>query len=815
MKILKTVLIAVFTLSIVFASAQTPRGPRFNADKAYDSGDYYDAITLYKKAFTKEKDKKKRAEIVYRIAECYHKVIDFKNEELWYAKAIKQGYKGPDAIVKLADALKYNGKYPDAITRYTEYKKAMPTDPRGDAGITSSEQAQKWKDHPTRYRVDNLSALNTRYSDFGATYSNKDYRHIIYTSSRAESMGKDDDGGTGEKFQDLFEASVDKKGKWSAPKPLLEPINTTTNDGAAALNMKGQDMYYTRCEFEKGKMGMCEIYFAKRKGQTWDEPKLVSLTTDSAVVAQPALSPDEQTLYFVSNMEGGQGGYDIWMSKWDKAGKKWGAPSNLGNKINTDQDEMFPFMAYDGELYFASKGHVGMGGLDIFRTKMAGSSWEDPVNLKYPVNSSADDFAFVSDTTGEAGFLSSNREGGKGSDDIYTWKLAPLLFTVQGKVYDADTKEPIAGTKIELFASDGSNIPFTVEKLGTYKFNLKPETDYKIVATSPNYLSKQYELSTKGLEQSKDFIGDFDFALSSTLKAIDLSSAIFYDLGKWTLRPESKAALDELVKTMNDNPTIVIELGSHTDSRPIPMSNDTLSQRRAESVVNYLIEKGISPERVSAKGYGQRVPRTLTKDIGHFKQGDVLTDAFISKLKTNALKEEAHQLNRRTEFKVLRTNYIKGQETEIKKPMIQIVDSASLNQPEPVQEQPKPVAADTTATKKLEPMTPKKTGPGEIYTAQKKDTYSSVAKKYGIDVKTLKTINGIKSEQIYEGMELKVEPDADYSDFDKKFYTLEKEDKKWKELAKKFNMKDKDLKKLNPEIDEDQFRAGKRIRIAK
>jgi peptidoglycan-associated lipoprotein len=812
MKILKSFFTITLILAVQFVFAQQMHGVKAQADKAFDSGDYYDAVTLYKKAFTKEKDKKKKAEIVFRVAECYRHTNDFKDQEIWYAKAIKQGYKGPEAILYLADALKSNGKYPEAIVRYTDYKKAKPTDPRGDLGISSCEQAQKWKDKPTRYKVEKVSPINTKYNDFGATYSNKDFRHIIYTSSRAESMGKDDDGGTGEKFQDLFEASVDKKGKWSSPKPLLEPINSPTNEGAACLNLKGTDIYITRCDFEKGKMGVCDIYFSKKKGGTWDEPKLILLASDSAVVAQPAISPDDQTLYFVSNMEGGQGGYDIWMSRWDKTNKKWNEPINLGPKVNTEEDEMFPFMAYDGTLYFASRGHIGMGGLDIFKTKMTGSSWDEPVNLKYPINSSADDFAYITDTTGENGFLSSDRDGGKGEDDIYQWHLAPLIFTVSGKVYDADTKAAIVGAKIELFASDGTNIPFTVEKLGTFKFDLRPETDYKIMATSANYLSKQFELSTKGLENSKDFVGDFDFALPSTMKAIVLPN-ILYDLAKWDLRPESKKALDELVQTMNDNPTIVIELGSHTDSRPIPMSNDTLSQHRAESVVDYLIEKGISAERLVAKGYGQREPRTLDKDIGSFKKGDVLTDEFIAKLKTKALKEEAHQLNRRTQFRVLRTNYIKSQEHEKSaKPAIEIVDSASMNKVETPQEVPAP--QPIVAPPPKQETKPANSGPGEIHKAEKKDTYGSIAKKYGIDTRTLKTLNGLKSEQIYEGMELKVDPTGDYTDFDKKFYTLEKDDKSWKDLAKKFNMKDKDLKKLNPETKEDDLHVGRRIRIA-
>jgi peptidoglycan-associated lipoprotein len=809
MKILKFIpsIVLLFISTSIFAQ----RGVTYAAEKAYDSGDYYDAINLYKKAYTKEKNKPKKAEIIFKVAECYRKTNDYKNQEVWYGKAVKAKLKNPNATLYLANALKYNGKYDEAIVQYEAYKKLVPEDPAGDLGVQSATQAQKWKDRPTRFKVENVAAINTKYSDFGAAYSNKDRRHIIYTSARAESMGKNDDGGTGEKFQDLFEATVDKKGKWSVPRPLLEPINTTENDGAATLNVKGEIMYFTRCVFGKDANGICEIYSTKRSGSTWDEPKLIPLGPDSVVVGQPSLSSDDQQLFFVSNMDGGQGGYDIWRTTWDKASSKWTTPVNLGPKINTPQDEMFPFIMTDGTLYFSSKGHVGMGGLDIFRSKMSGSSWDEPVNLKYPANSSADDFAYISDETGETGFLSSNREGGKGNDDIYKWTLPPLVFTVSGKVFDADSKANIEGARIEIFASDGSNIPFNTDKTGSYKFDLKPETDYKLVATVPSYLSKQYELSTKGLETSKDFIGDFDFALKSTLKAIELPN-ILYDLGKWDLRPESKKALDGLIQIMNDNPTIVIELGSHTDSRPIPMSNDTLSQRRAESVVNYLIEKGIDPGRLSAKGYGQHQPRTLYKDAGSFKAGDVLTDAFINGLKKPAMKEEAHQLNRRTEFKVLRTNFIKADIPEGQnKPVIEIVDSGAIEAP------PANIIIEQKSEEvptKVEIKEVVKT-PGEIYTADKKDTYSSVAKKYSMDVKTLKTLNNLKSELIYEGMELKVTPDGDYTDYDKKFISLEKEDKSWKDVAKKTSLKESDLKKMNKNVDEDQFRTGKRIRIAK
>ncbi len=805
----------IFPASIVLAQ----RTPLMQADLAFAKGDYYDASTLYKKAFTKEKNKVKRAEIIYKVAESYRLTNDYKNQEVWYAKAIKANFKDPEAILRYADALKMNGKYDEAIVQYTNFKKVASEDPRGELGIQASTEAQKWKDKPTRYKLENVSPINTKYSDFGVTYSNKDRRHIIFSSARQESEGKNNDGWTGEKFQDLFEATVDKKGKWSSPKPILEPVNTTASEGGTAMDAKGSDLYFTRCETEKGKVGICEIYYTKRKGATWDDPKLIVLAPDSFTVGHPALSSDEQTLYFSSDMPNGFGGKDIWITKYDKKTKEWGKPVNAGNKINTEFDELFPYISSDNTLYFSSKGHIGMGGLDVFMAKQTNGLFEDAVNLKYPINSSHDDFAFIIDeVAGDKGFLSSDREGGKGGDDIYTWYLPPLVFTVSGKVIDADTRANIEGATIEMFGSDGSSVPFKTDKTGAYKFDLKPETSYKVSATMSNYLNKYLEVSTVGLEQSKDFIGDFDFALRSTLRAIELPD-IYYDLAKWDLRPESKAALDDLLQTLEDNPTIVIELGSHTDSRPIPMTNDTLSARRAESVVNYLIQKGVPKERLDYHGYGAHEPRILTKDKGSFHAGDTLNDEFINKLKNNKLKEEAHQLNRRTEFKVLRTNYVKGQSAidniNLEKPAESMIDSsdatrkavedAAVATQVDVKEAPH---SDTATTKETTP-----SGPGEIYIAKKGDTFFSISKKNNMTVKDLKTLNGLKGETLFEGMELKVTMGGDYTEYDKKFYTLEKGEDSWSAVAKKLEMKTGDLKKLNKGVDEDTFRPGKKIRV--
>ena len=832
MKIYKPVACFILCVATV-VTGFAQKSSTSNADAAFSKGDYYDAVPLYKKAFNKEKNKAKKAEILFKTAESYRMANDYKNQEVWYEKAIKGGYKEPEAILYYANALKFNGKYDEAIVQYNNYKKEAASDPRGDAGVKACEQAQKWKDKPTRYKVDNLSALNSKYNDFGVSYSNKDHRALIFTSSREESMGKSNDGGTGEKFQDLYEASVDKKGKWSNPKPLLEPVNSGGNDGGAILDKKGSEMYFTRCDFEKGKVGFCEVFFTKRKGQTWEDPKLIPLSEDSATVGQPALSLDEQTLYFVSDMPGGQGGKDIWMTSYDKKAKTWGTPVNLGNKINTPEDDMFPSVGPDNSFYFASKGHMGMGGLDIYKSKMnASGTMDEPVNMRAPVNTSADDFNFIVNESNDKGYLSSNREGGKGGDDIYSWTFPPLIFTISGKVYDADTKANLEDASIEIFGSDGTSIPFKTDKTGTYKFDLKPETSYKISASKKDYLNKYIEMTTVGLEVSKDFIGDFDFALTPISKPIVLPN-ILYDLGKWDLREESKVSLDELVKTMNDNPKIVIELGSHTDSRPIPMTNDSLSQRRAQSVVDYLILKGIESDRLVAKGYGEREPRILkdeytNKDKGvRFKAGDQMTDAYINKLKSKDAKEDAHQLNRRTEFKVLNNNYVKGdKKTGDVTPGGSGTDNVVKTAENPVEkktetktgtkeETPKKDAIKETVTEKKEETSTSAKEAGKLYVAEKKDTYTTVAKKFGLTMKDLKTLNGLKAEQIYEGMELKVEKNGDYTEYDSKFYTLDKGDDSYSKVAKKINMKTGDLKKLNKGIDEDTFHPGKRIRIAK
>jgi peptidoglycan-associated lipoprotein len=615
------------------------------ADKAFSRAEYFNAIALYKKAYAKEKNKAVKAEILFKTAESYRMVNDMKEAESWYEKAVASNYPDPIAKFRLAQTVKANGRYADAIVKFNEYKTSAPSDSRAQEAIQSCETAQGWKDKPLRIKVENVTPLNTKFSDFAASYRTADYASIIFTSNRQESMGRSTDGWTGQKFSDLYEATRDAIGKWSTPKPLSAPVNSVLNEGTAILDKTGNVMFFTRCFIEKNRPGVCKIFITRKKGDAWEDPKSLPFNSDTFTVGHPSISADGTKLYFSSDMTGGFGGKDIWMSSYDKASDAWGKPVNMGSVINTASDEMYPFINDNGSLYFASNGHPGMGGLDNFRSPAEGAGFGKPQNLKYPMNSSADDFGIVFAGSSEKGYFTSNREGTIGGDDIYSFEGIPLYFTVAGRVYDADTKVSLTGAKVELFGSDGSNLTYTTVGDGMYKYELNEETSYTITASLTGYLSKSIKLSTVGLEESKDFVHDFDFALPPISKPI-LLPEIYYDFDMATLRPESKKELDGLITTLTENPNITIRLVSHTDARGGHAYNMSLSNRRAKSVVDYLIAQGIDAERLQFEGRGKT----------QFK----VSESEIAKLGSEDEREAAHQLNRRTEFEVLRTDYVPG-----------------------------------------------------------------------------------------------------------------------------------------------------------
>lgn len=660
-------LIAIFAFMATVASAQN----KFlkAADEAYKNAQYSEAIDLYKKASSKKIKKDVKVEIIFKTAESYRRNHDYKNAEVWYKKAIKAKYSDPLATLYLADALKAQEKYDEAVVSYNDYKKLAPSDPRGENGVESCKLAQKWKDAPTKYSVENVSQLNTKYNDWGVAYTKKNFKDIAFTSSREGTTGNELDPWLGQSTEDVFEAKLDKNGKWSTPAPLAAPFNSKMNEGSPASNNKYTLLYFTRCSEKKDKTVGCQIFLSKKKGATaWDEPTQIMLSPeDSFSCGDPALSPTEDTLFFSSDMPGGQGGTDVWFVTYDKKKKEWSKATNLGTTINTTGNERFPYLHDDGTFYFSSDGHLGMGGLDVFQAKKAGNKWGGVANMKYPLNSSGDDFGIVfqgQSPTGEfleKGYLSSNRKGGKGGDDIYSFMLPPPCFTLQGVARNEQTKEVMPGVKVTVTGSDGTALEATTDATGSYMFECKPTAKFKLNTAFEVNVSKDKfinttgigKFDTKGLEESKDFV--LDFMLLTTDKPIKLP-LILFELAKWDLQPQYQDSLNGLIKTMNDNPSIVIELRSHTDSRSSFKYNEDLSFKRSKSVVDYLISKGIAGDRMVPKGMGEYELLNKCKD------GVKCT-------------EEEHQQNRRTDFKVIRNDYVAPKDpSKIEAPKIIIED---------------------------------------------------------------------------------------------------------------------------------------------
>lgn len=661
-KSLRIMLVFALAAVTVFAAPKAFKSKTQKADRAFNTAQYYTASTLYKKSYAKQSKAEYKSYAAFRAAECARLMNNNVEAEDFYAKAIKAKYKDPIVLLRHAESLKRNGKYAEAVAEFNAYKAKMPNDSKADAGVRASEAAQAWKDKPTRHRVENVSALNSKYYDFAIAINPDMKNGIVFTSSREEATGTKNDNWYGEKYFDLFSASMDNNGKWSTPTVFPGPVNSNNSDGSVTFDATGKTMYYTTCPTSKIKNTQCKIMMTQMKDGKWGDAVSLPFNSDTSYsCGHPALSTDGKTLYFASDMPGGSGGKDIWMSRWDDNAKAWGAPSNLGTGINTDENEMFPYVASNGKLYFSSNGKPGMGGLDLFVSENTNGVFAEAVNLKSPMNSPADDFALFF-TESDKGYLSSNRDGGKGEDDIYSFLMPPLVLSVAGRVYDTDTKESLEGALVELFGSDGTSLSLKTEKDGTYRYTLKENVKYKLSASFTGYLTKFHELTTVGLEADQAFEKDFDFPLKSTSKPITVPE-VFYDLDKSTLRPESKTALDGLITTLNENPTITVTITSHTDYRADDKYNMDLSKRRAKSVVDYLIAHKIPADRLTSEGRGETQPKNVENDENYlpFKKGDVLSKEFIDKLSSKELMEKAHQYNRRTEFEVTGTTYVPKQ----------------------------------------------------------------------------------------------------------------------------------------------------------
>ena len=627
------------------------------ADQSYALGEYNEAAALYKKAYSKTeaKDKAKRAERAFKTAECYRRINMNAKAMAAYRNAIRYNY--PDSVMykHMADLQLQKGEYKAAVQNYDIYLEYNPTDTTAINGKKACTTAPQWKKNPTRYIVKKETFFNSRRSEYSPVYGSEDFGQLFFTSTRDKALGEDKSLITGVKAPDIFFSTKDEKGKWQKPEPLEGEVNSEYEDGACAFTPDYKTMYFTRCLVDGEAPRSAQIYKSTRSDATWSAPTLCELANDTiSSFAHPAVSPDGAWLYFVSDMSGGMGGLDIW--RIAITGEEFGGVENLGAAINTQGNEMFPTFRPNGDLYFSSNGHHGMGGLDIYCATQDEENRWSITNLQAPVNSANDDFGMTFEGELTRGYFSSNRGDARGWDHIYSFYLPETVHTLTGWVYEKDGYELTEGI-VYLIGNDGTNEKLNVKTDGSFEKRLTPGVSYVMLGTCNGYLNYKQELVTDSTVEDREYV--LQFPLSSITKPV-LIDNIFYKFDSAELTESSTAALDELVRLLADNPGTVIELGAHCDYKGRDEYNERLSQRRAESVVNYLISQGIEADRLVPKGYGESTPKTITRKMAEkhpfMKEGNTLTEEYIL-----TLPEEQQELcnaqNRRTEFRVLRTTY--------------------------------------------------------------------------------------------------------------------------------------------------------------
>ena len=628
-----------------------------DAEEKQRIGEYYEAAAIYRKVYTKTSPKKRdlRGYIAYRMAECNRLINNTGKATSAYMNAIRYDYPDSTVYLRMGQMLQKTGRYPEAIKNYDIYMENDPSNLLAINGIQGCELAPGWKKNPTRYEVRRMDKFNSRRGEFSPMLAGDKYDQLYFASSRSKDKDAKVSAITGQNNNNLFLVKQDEKGAWLAPVELEDEVNTEYDEGTPSFSPDGNTMYYTYCAQDPEGPRTAEIYISTRSSAKWGKGTRATIVKDSVTaLGHPSISPDGKYLYFVSDAVGGFGGKDIFRAR--VAGNDFGPMENLGEEINTPGDEMFPYVRDSVTLYFASNGHPGMGGLDLFKATQDSTGKWKVENLGAPINSMADDFGITFAGKEERGFFCSNRNDARGYDHIYSFERPTITIFIEGIVNDVD-EYPIEDATVRIVGKDGLNVKVPVRKDGTYRVELERDIRYVMMASARGYLNQNYELHTGPEEKNETYI--VDFFLSPISKPVVIDN-IFYDFDKATLRPESKKALDEMIKMLNDNPNVTIELGAHTDRKGTDQYNERLAQRRAQSVVDYLIAGGIEAARLEAKGYGESVPKTINKKMAKqfdfLKEGDVLTEEFILALPPEQ-QEIADQINRRTEFKVLRTNY--------------------------------------------------------------------------------------------------------------------------------------------------------------
>lgn len=625
-------------------------------DQLYATGDYFDAAAQYRKAYsqTSPKERTQRGQIALRQAECYRRINYTARAITAYRNALRYKQGDSATCMALGQQLLKVGQYKEAAKVMTEMLDSCPQNSMAQKLLASARKAPQWKKEGSRYKVKREDVFNSRRSDYSPVLAGAEHDRLYLTSTRNEATGDDISGITGTKNADIFMAQKDEQGRWQRPQVIDTELNSNADEGACCLSPDGRTMYLTSCLSDERYPRFATIVTSRRSDATWNKPQPLPITRDTlSLYAHPAVSPDGQWLYFVSDMPGGMGGKDLWRVRLTEAGM--GGVENLGAPVNTPGDEMFPTFRPNGDLYFSSDGHEGMGGLDIYIAHPTASRWtiEHP---GYPLNSMGDDFGMTFEGNKNRGFFSSNRGDAHGWDHIYSFENPEIIQTVKGWVYEREGYE-LPQAVVYMVGNDGTNLRLSVMNNGSFTQTVRPGVDYVLMASCPGYLNHQTELHVVETEESQEHVLQFPLA---SITAPVLIDNIHYDFDRATLRPESMAALDSLVTLLNTNPYVAIELSAHCDYKGKGDYNKRLSQRRAEAVVRYLTAHGISVDRLTAVGYGKEQPKTIKHRLAvrypFLQENTVLTEDFIKTL-TPEQQEICNQLNRRTEFRVTNTTY--------------------------------------------------------------------------------------------------------------------------------------------------------------
>jgi peptidoglycan-associated lipoprotein len=593
---------------------------------------YSEAIPEYEKAESKKPSM--AAEV--GIAESHRMMNNTVNAEQAYAKVVER--KDAQAIHKLryAQMLMINGKHAAAKPWLEAYLKENPKDEAAEDLLISCDKVDELKKDSARYTVE-LSKINTGQSNF-SPIAYKD--GIVFTTDRSTETAKSKMyAWTGKPFLEMYFAKPDNAGGWNIPEPLKGEVNGMYHDGPAAYS-NDTIMYFTRNNYigKKTKESPddvvnLKIYQSAFRDNKWTNVEEFTYNSNDYSTGHPTLSKDGNTMYFISDMPNGLGGTDVWMTQ--KVDGKWNQPVNMGPKINTPYNEMFPSLYGDTLLYFASQGHINLGGLDIFTSIKRNNEWSEPENVGYPINTSYDDFGISVNDSTMGGLFSSNRANPV-QDNIYGFVRNDLRFILNGLVVEKPTQLPLTDVSVDLInKGTGQKVDNAVTLVdGKFVFKLEPNTDYTVVANKDGYYKKSADVSTVGKKVSEEMNMTLKLEMEKIIvnKPIAIEN-IYYDFDKWNIRSDAAAGLDKLVGLMNENPTIIIELSSHTDSRGKDNYNQTLSEKRAQSAVDYIIAHGIAKDRITARGYGES---RLINRCGNKEK----------------CTEPEHQQNRRTEFKV-------------------------------------------------------------------------------------------------------------------------------------------------------------------